>query len=432
MDQDNGENGEMVMKLMGKEQLKRRIYYSSPESMRNIFWNVYLKYIKIRFSFINILKFETNFVDEPFDRLVYVDPKQIKYCLTNVPVGDKFRNKGVVEDGNWDIERRIPFENNGCFIALNEHFVKSVPLEKTKFYGDILKSIEGGGIYWGCETKAELENRFKKISELYYTIKNDGYKTQRELGNQLYLDEVTVNIGRNGEILFEDGEHRLSIAKILGLKEISVVITKRHYQWVKFKNEIHSYSMRNSGKVYQPLTHPDLRDFPSMHTDYRWRIISENLPLSSGSVLDIGANWGYFCHKFEDLGFECYAVENNPTELYFLNKLKAANGKKFTIISKPIFDVEKKNYDIILALNIFHHFLQTKEAHENLTHFLNEISAKVMFFEPHNYHETQMEGSYSNYDDIDFVNYIITNSCFTNCKCIGGENEGRNIYMLTL
>lgn len=167
MDQDNGENGEMVMKLMGKEELKRRIYYSSPESMRNIFWSIYLRYIKIRFSLINILKAETNFVDESFDRLVYADPKQIKYCLVDVLVDDKFRNKGIVEDGNWDIERRIPFENNGCFIALDEHFVKSVPLEKTKFYGEILKSIEGGGIYWGCKTKAELENRFRKIDELY-------------------------------------------------------------------------------------------------------------------------------------------------------------------------------------------------------------------------------------------------------------------------
>lgn len=403
-----------------------KIYYSSPAYVRNIFWNVYFLYIKSR-GIIKSCSLKYGY------KLTYVNPDRIKYALPNAQLGEKFGNIGAVEDGDWDLKGRVPFDSNKSFIALKEHFTNGTPLSKIKiYYNTILNSIEKGEVLWGCKTKDELDDRCKKIDELYYNIKAEGYKTQKELGNSVYLDEITVNVGRNGELLFEDGQHRLAIAKILGLKSISVIITKRHYQWVKFKNEVISYAERNSGKVYQPLEHPDLKDIPYLHGDERWNLILKNLPFHNGSLLDIGAQWGYFCHKFEELGFNCYAVENNPTELYFLKKLKKTDNKKFKIISKSIFDIERKKYDVVLALNIFHHFLKTKREYDRLTKFLNEIDTKIMFFEPHLFNEKQMDNAHINYSDIDFINYILENSCLNGYEYLGEEMGGRKIYILKI
>ncbi len=70
---------------------------------------------------------------------------------------------------------------------------------------------------------------------LYQDIKNNGYKSQKELGKK-GTKEVEVLIGRNGDIIFRDGNHRLSIAKILGIQKIPVIVNVWHegyINWVK-------------------------------------------------------------------------------------------------------------------------------------------------------------------------------------------------------
>lgn len=240
--------------MKNKEQIKRRIYHGSPRLIQNIFWKTLFAFIEIKLS---ILASKNGIGSINNNGMIYIDPEWIKYSLTYMPSGEKYRNIGLVEDGNWDLNC-IKIEDNKCFVALKEHFTKNIPLENTEFYKNILKKIETGEMYWGCKTKDELIKKLKNRDELYYNIKNSGYKTQSELGNNHLLDEITVNIGRNGEFLFEDGAHRFSIARLLKIEKIPVIVTKRHYQWVKFKNEIIACDKVDSGKAHQSLVHPDL------------------------------------------------------------------------------------------------------------------------------------------------------------------------------
>jgi len=354
------------------------------------------------------------------------------YIRSNYSLGEKFENIGVVESGDWDIDGRIKFEDSESFLALKDHFENGTPLMETSFYRKILARTEKGEILWGCHNIDELFQRCNDIDKLYHSIKNRGYMSQKELGNSAYLDEVTINIGRDGEILFEDGHHRLAIAKLLKLDGIPVIITKRHSEWVKFKKEILASAMLKDYKIYQPLNHPDLSDIPSMHSDKRWNIIKDHLPIISGSVLDLGAQWGYFSAKFEELGFDCYAVENNPKELYFLNKLKKFTNKNFKVIPKSILDLESlDSYDVILGLNIFHHFLKSKKDFEKFKMLLNKIDSKYMFFEPHSYNEIQMQNAFINFHDKEFLKFISDNSCFKKYDLIGSDEDGRNLYLLS-
>jgi cyclopropane fatty-acyl-phospholipid synthase-like methyltransferase len=172
---------------------------------------------------------------------------------------------------------------------------------------------------------------------------------------------------------------------------------------------------------------------PSLPRIERNRIppILDNLPCLKGEVLDIGANWGYFCHTLEDVGFTCYAVENSPEALYFLSKLGSAEGKRFNAVPKSVSDIQKMRYDIVLALSLFHHFLKSKDDYRKLAEFLGKLDTGFMFFEPHSFDEPQMSNAYVDYDEIGFVECILSYSCLNTYTSLGRlDEDGRGIYLL--
>ena len=414
----------MLMSLLRR--IINCIYLVNPKwakRIKRIYWRVWFIRLDLKTRY-NIFRGKPDIFRS--DDLVYINPAEIHFW--NSDNCNKIENIRVVEDGDWDLKRQ-KFEDMDIFIALKDHFENGVHLSKSNAHKRILQEIQEGISKWGCKTEEDLNARWRKIDELYYDIKINGFKTQKELGNPDLVDEITVNIGRNGEFLFEDGRHRLSIAKILDLKSVPVLITKRHYEWAKFKAKLLSYNKEH--RIYQPLLHPDLLSMQSLQGNERNFIILNNLPCSTGTVLDIGSNWGYFCHTLEDLGFTCYAVENNTEALYFLETLKGVGRKNFEILSKSIFEVDKFNYDIVLALNIFHHFLKNENDYHKLTDFLGKLNIGFMFFEPHNFNEPQMKNSYINYNELEFIDYIISNSCLNTYKFLGRlEKDGRGIYLL--
>lgn len=108
------------------------------------------------------------------------------------------------------------------------------------------------------------------------------------------------------------------------------------------------------------------------------------MAVRKGRLLDIGANLGYFCHRFEDEGFECYAVENSPTELFLLKRLQRAENKKFQIVGESIFNwsqVNQIHFDVVLALNVFHHAIKTKVSYHKLISLLQNLRMTELFFE---------------------------------------------------
>jgi len=194
---------------------------------------------------------------------IEVDPKNIEYIsgreFTTGP--ERRRNIGRVQDGDWDLNPRRHIENEGNFVyqAIHAHFINEVPWEETDLYQWAINQIEIDGNLWhGCQNETEVRQRFKRIENLYRTICNKGYKTQRELnGNSVdfvnqYLNEVCVDLGRTGEVFLVDGRHRVAIAKIAGLDKIPVFPVVRHNSWMKQRER----SWENTSSQY--ADHPDL------------------------------------------------------------------------------------------------------------------------------------------------------------------------------
>lgn len=68
--------------------------------------------------------------------------------------------------------------------------------------------------------------------ELYLNIKNYGYKNQVLISGKPE-NEIEVCVSREGKILFSDGIHRFTIAKILGLKKVPVIVNIWHEEFYR-------------------------------------------------------------------------------------------------------------------------------------------------------------------------------------------------------
>lgn len=149
--------------------------------------------------------------------------------LHNYKLKDKH---GIIYSGNWDL-CVTDIKKYDFFEAYYQRFKLGMEWTETKLYHRVLKQINSGIVKFGCKNKEEWDRRLKSDEELYEKIKNEGYKSQKEVDPLKPWDEIRIGIGRNGEYIFLDGRHRLSIAKVLELKKIPVYVCVIHPQYVK-------------------------------------------------------------------------------------------------------------------------------------------------------------------------------------------------------
>lgn len=347
--------------------------------------------------------------------------------------------RGRIVNGNWDVTN-CKFTDLTVYKALQERILRGVKWQDTDFYGKVLDHIKSGRFVWGIRNETDLKKRCKYLDSLYENIRTNGYRLNRRVheGN-IDFDEIDVNIGRNGEYLFQNGVHRLSIAKILGLKYVPVMVFVRHRKWQDFRESVIYYAAhQRNHELFQPIVHPDFADVPydnENDSEGLMKAIRTHLGKSRGGVmLDIGANIGFFCHKFEDLGYKCYAVEDDQWPFQILEKIRIAENKQFAAINGSILDtrlVRNTKFDVVLALNIFHHFLKTESSFSRLKDLLAVLEMDTMFFEPHNPKERQMKDAYVNYDAVEFVDFILGNTSLRKSEAIYTARNGRTLFKLS-
>ena len=209
------------------------------------------------FYYTTIYPKDTDHYDVPIDpyNVIWANPDEITY-KTNRETSrwaSFARNLGSVKGGDWDRNCEAEFSpKHSTFIA---HFENGVDWEDTQFYEEAIEAIARGEYTLRMATsKEEVMQRLHEIDELYETIKNEGYKTQEELGTydttlQQLGNEIQVDIGRDGTLLFVEGRHRLSIAKILNIEVVPVIVVCRHEEWVEKLEECYRRG--------EPIDHPD-------------------------------------------------------------------------------------------------------------------------------------------------------------------------------
>jgi len=355
--------------------------------------------------------------NKDFDlKKIQIDNYNIDINRLNYAINQPYNIIEVLDkdEKNWNmVEKLRDITKSNEYTLLKKHFVNNIEWNENKEYNNFITELLNNQQVASFSNESEFISLLDQLDQAFHNF-----------DSQNVFEKVKVGIDKSGKYVLFSGLFVVALLKLLKRKTISIEVAIRHPQWLKFSSEFLKFQSIH-GELYQPLIHPDL-SFKSSYTDERFLIIKDNITVKPGTLLDIGANLAYFCHKFEDLGFNCYAVEIRPSNVHYMKKLRDIEGKRFKIINKSIFDLkEKLDFDVVLAFNIFHHFLREKELYQKLIEFLNRLTVKTMYFQPHDPNEAIMKNAYINYGNEQFVKFIIKNSCLNNFELVNKESDGR-------
>lgn len=170
---------------------------------------------------------------------------------------------------------------------------------------------------------------------------------------------------------------------------------------------------------------------PHVHGFDRWPTIEAHLPREGGTALDIGANAGLFSFALARSGYTVTAVERSEKEAYVLRRLVAASELPIRVIKSSIFDAPLgDHYRVVLALNIFHHFLKTEPTLHRLERLLRDLATDHVFFESHDPEEVQMRGAFFNPAPQEFAAWVAERVGLDVVRLIG-QPEDRSLFLLT-
>jgi len=198
------------------------------------------------------------------DNIIYINPEQIIYekdlnqnnwrlllkfikPLLNLRLNDTVQ----IINGNWDLKKNLKkFNEDIKHISYYKHFIQNIDWKETPYYKREAERYLKGSIRKEYKNLEDLDLKFKYHDRLYEKIKREGFKTQKEIiqfegyfvnyGRSTIIrkveDDITVGIGRDGNLIFFDGRHRLNVAKLLNLKKIPVRILVIHPDFISKLN----------------------------------------------------------------------------------------------------------------------------------------------------------------------------------------------------
>lgn len=174
---------------------------------------------------------------------------------------------GAVRTGDWDRRGPVEFDTDydgtppSLYLAetftdtvvhrsLVDHFVRGVAWRRTDIVQEMLDVVHEREFVWGnCRTEADVWHKCAKLDRLYDEVKREGELDVDEAAKhengapRRFIDQLTnqivVDIARDGEFLFVEGRHRLSIAKILDIDRVPVVVCVRHKEWMDRREQLY-------------------------------------------------------------------------------------------------------------------------------------------------------------------------------------------------
>lgn len=156
---------------------------------------------------------------------------------------------GRVEGGDWDLRPPDPggdpiaklvcesrFEDTSHFRSLAHHFIEGAPWADTELIS-VLRAQKGDPSWPAYKNLEAIDLTCRRLDSLFADVVNRGVRPNRELvlerryGESFLFTmrhEILIDVARDGQMLFYEGRHRLSIAKLAGVSRIPVAIATRH------------------------------------------------------------------------------------------------------------------------------------------------------------------------------------------------------------
>ena len=235
----------------------KKLLYSLPETVSITILRTYWTIRRLMFQGLVWYRYNRQYDApiRPFD-LYWIDPDKIEYVSKNSPGSRKWP---LVAGGDWD-QTLYPFEEKSVYSSFQAAIQNDIPWRETaefdyyqSKYDDPGEAERRIGIVENDNSSVEsLEDVLLKYELIYQNIAENGYRTQRELRADDSLppipthfanvfpeyDEITVDIGRDGTLIWRNGQHRLTIAKLLEVDAVPVRVLLRHEQWQRTRDKI--------------------------------------------------------------------------------------------------------------------------------------------------------------------------------------------------
>lgn len=205
--------------------------------------------------------------------LIYINPNNIdRKMVKRHDVFDHSDYICEVKQNHWEDSTEL-IDEYDMYQAFIDRFENQIQWEETSFFERVVDIIKSGREKWGCSSEEKFLQRCHELDALYEDMKENGYKTQRELlktdvdtplentRKNKYapeLHEVVVNIGSDGELYLHDGRNRFLVARILGIESIPVRVKARHEEWQKIRDSIVEQDAAYPEDI--DIDHPDLRE----------------------------------------------------------------------------------------------------------------------------------------------------------------------------
>lgn len=192
----------------------------------------------------SVYKLRFNALSDP-DKLIYVDIDNIcgfmqdKYKLRFSCPGTVKRSFNNINIINSEYIYRYSLKYNAIYdrFVYNKDWVDTDLFQKRYYY-----KILADGKFKKCDNINELASYYEDYySALYKSIKKYGIIPDE-------YDSLYVHIGKNGEQYYtSNGNHRLFICKILGIKSLPCKVWWRHIKWQNIRDKIYdNKSLLNS------------------------------------------------------------------------------------------------------------------------------------------------------------------------------------------
>ncbi len=184
---------------------------------------------------------------------------------------------GRIKGGTWDRRKNCkPLDDLRIYTGLRQRFEEGREWEDTIYYEQAKETIETDGSIAGyTDIEDYREIRCHYVDNLFTTIRDEGYRPNfKGYHNVPKCDkrkttwwfwtrlEPLVVIGRDGEIYLNDGTHRFTIARILGIDSIPANVLCRHHEWQRIRDKFDAVDdvCELNPSLQSYACHPDLQD----------------------------------------------------------------------------------------------------------------------------------------------------------------------------
>ena len=197
-------------------------------------------------------------IAHPF-KVIYIDPDCVNTQLQQERKKRKLFPWGAIKDGNWDKEVNFRYgDDDIAYRSLCQHFRDGLAWEDTLLFSHYAQLLTTrSSTKAGCQSVSELKTYYEShIHRLYYELKNNGLRSPTDFE----IDPIYVYIGRYGDLIYAgNGNHRLLIAKLLGIRKFPVLVRMRHLHWQMVRETVKS-TLSTNDRLLEYQGHPDLQD----------------------------------------------------------------------------------------------------------------------------------------------------------------------------